>query len=162
MDFELTEDQRAIAEMAQSVFADYCTDDRLRQFDTSEQAYMQPLWELCVETGLQALAIPEALGGSGLGMAELMLVLQAQGRALGQVPLWRHQLAAATVAQFADESLQPWAVEAAAGRALLTLDLSGLYSAHGIELHGVEADGGWRLKGRVGALALAEDRKSVV
>ena len=89
MDFDITEDQGAIAEMAGSVFADYCSDDRLRQFDTSEQAYMQPLWELCVETGLQALAIPEAQGGSGLGMTELMLVLQAQGRALGQVPLWR-------------------------------------------------------------------------
>lgn len=39
MDFDISEDQGAIAEMAGSVFADYCTDDRLRQFDTSEQAY---------------------------------------------------------------------------------------------------------------------------
>ena len=162
MDFDISEDQGAIAEMAGSVFADYCTDDRLRQFDTSEQAYMQPLWELCVETGLQALAIPEAQGGSGLGMTELMLVLQAQGRALGQVPLWRHQLAAATVAQFADPSLQAWAEEAAAGRALLTLDLSGLFNAHGIQLHGVETDGGWRVKGRVGALALAEQSQAAL
>lgn len=30
MDFEFTEDQGAIAEMAGSVFADYCTDDRLQ------------------------------------------------------------------------------------------------------------------------------------
>ena len=135
MDFEFTEDQSAIAEMAGSVFADYCTDDRLRQFDTSQQAYMEPLWQLCVETGLQALAIPEAQGGSGLGMTELMQVLQAQGQALGQVPLWRHQLTAATLAQFAAPSLQSWVADAAAGRALLTLDLSGLYSARGIALH---------------------------
>ena len=63
MDFEFTDDQHAIADMAGSVFADYCTDDRLRQFDTGHQAYMEPLWELCIETGLQALAIPEAQGG---------------------------------------------------------------------------------------------------
>ena len=162
MDFEFTEDQAAIAEMAGSVFADYCTDDRLRQFDTSDQAYMQPLWQLCVDTGLQALAIPEARGGSGLGMTELMLVLQAQGRALGQVPLWRHQLAAATLAQFADESLQPWVEEAAAGRALLSLDLGGLHNAHGIALQAVRADGGWSLSGRVGALALAEQSQAAL
>lgn len=162
MDFEFTEDQGAIAEMAGSVFADYCTDERLRQFDTREQAYMEPLWQLCVETGLQALAIPEAQGGSGLGMTELMLVLQAQGQALGQVPLWRHQLAAATLAQFADPSLQSWAVDAAAGKALLTLDLSGLYNARGIGLHAQSVDGGWRLSGHVGALALAEQSQAAL
>ena len=105
MDFEFTEDQHAIAEMAGSVFADYCTDDRLRQFDTSEHAFMEPLWHLCTETGLQALAIPETHGGSGLGMTELLAVLEAQGRALGQVPLWRHQLTAATLAAWADPAL---------------------------------------------------------
>ena len=162
MDFEFTEDQAAIAEMAGSVFADYCTDDRLRQFDTSEQAFMEPLWQLCVETGLQALAIPEAQGGSGLGMTELMRVLEAQGRALGQVPLWRHQLAAATLAQFADPSLKAWAVDAAAGRAMLSLDLSGQNNAQGIELHAVAADGGWRVDGRVAALALAEQSQAAL
>ncbi|MES2869647.1 MAG: acyl-CoA dehydrogenase family protein [Pseudomonadota bacterium] len=162
MDFEFSEDQSAIAEMAGSVFADYCTDDRLRQFDTSDQAYMEPLWKLCVETGLQALAIPEAQGGSGLGMTELMQVLEAQGRALGQVPLWRHQLAAATLAHFAAPSLQGWASEAAAGRALLSLDLSGVSNAHGIELQAQAADGGWRLSGRVGALALAEQSQAAL
>ena len=162
MDFDISEDQGAIAEMAGSVFADYCTDDRLRQFDTSDQAYMEPLWKLCVETGLQALAIPEAQGGSGLGMTELMQVLEAQGRALGQVPLWRHQLAAATLAHFAAPSLQGWASEAAAGRALLSLDLSGVSNAHGIELQAQAADGGWRLSGRVGALALAEQSQAAL
>ena len=96
---------------------------------------------------LYSAAIPEAQGGSGLGMTELMLVLQAQGGALGQVPLWRHQLAAATLAQFAQASLSSWAVEAAAGRALLTLDLSGLHTARGMRLHARAAEGGWRIDG---------------
>ena len=162
MDFELTEDQSAIAQMAGSVFADYCTDDRLRQFDTSEAAFMQPLWQLCVETGLQALAIPQAQGGSGLGMTELMQVLQAQGGALGQVPLWRHQLAAATLAHGADPALLTWASEAAAGNALLTLDLNGLSSARGIELHATAHEGGWQLEGRVAALPLAEESQAAL
>ena len=95
-------------------------------------------------------------------MTELMCVLEAQGRALGHVPLWRHQLAAVTLAQFADPALQAWAVEAAAGRSLLTLDLSGLNSAHGMALHAQPVEGGWRLSGRVGALALAEQSQAAL
>lgn len=162
MDFEFSEDQNAIAELARNVFTDYCTDNRLRQFDTCDNAYMEPLWQLCVETGLHALAIPQAQDGSGLGMTELMRVLEAQGSAMGQVPLWRHQLAAATVALFAAPSLNVWATEAAAGRALLTLDVSSVNSAQGIQLH-AEANGqGWKVNGRVAALPLAEQSQAAL
>jgi len=156
MDFELNEDQRAIAEMAGSLMSDYCTDERLRDWDLSGQAYMQDLWTSCVETGLHALAIPEAAGGSGLGMTELMQILDAQGGALAQVPLWRHQLAAATLSGFGDASLAPWVEQAVAATGLLTLTLDGLTSVRGIELHASAEADGWRLNGRVAALALAE------
>lgn len=52
MDFELNEEQRAIAEMAGGLFADYCTDDRLRAFDGTGEPFMAGLWQSCVETGL--------------------------------------------------------------------------------------------------------------
>ncbi|MAD47473.1 MAG: acyl-CoA dehydrogenase, partial [Oceanospirillaceae bacterium] len=94
MDFSLTEDQRAIAEMAGSLFSDICTDDRLREAVENNETTMDDLWQTCLETGLHALYIPESVGGSGLGITDLMTVLQAQGRGLGQVPLRRHQIAA--------------------------------------------------------------------
>ncbi|MEG1042038.1 MAG: acyl-CoA dehydrogenase family protein [Pseudomonas sp.] len=156
MDFELSDDQRAIAEMAGSLMSDYCTDERLRDWDLCGQAYMQGLWASCVETGLHALAIPEAAGGSGLGMTELMQILDAQGGALAHVPLWRHQLAAATLAEFGAACLAPWVEQAVAATGLLTLSLEGLNSVRGIELEARAAVDGWRLDGRVGALALAE------
>lgn len=156
MDFELNEDQRAIAEMAGSLMSDYCTDERLRDWDLSGQAYMQALWASCVATGLHALAIPEAAGGSGLGMTELMQILDAQGGALAQVPLWRHQLAAATLAHFGGAPLAPWVEQAVAGTGLLTLSLDGLHNVRGVELAASVQGDGWRLDGRVAALALAE------
>ena len=162
MDFELTEDQRAIAQMASNVFTDYCTDECLRNSDTNGQPFMLALWSLCVETGLHALAIPEAQDGSGLGMTELMLVLEAQGRALGQVPLWRHQLAAATLAQFADKTLMPWASSAANAHTLLTLAIDALSSAHGIELKARRMGNGWSLDGRVAAVPLAEHSQAAL
>ncbi len=157
MDFELNEEQRAIAEMAGGLFADYCTDDRLRAFDGAGEPFMAGLWQSCVETGLQALAIPEDCGGSGLGMTELMLVLEAQGRALGQVPLWRHQLAAATLARFAGSGSAAIVQAAAEGGALLTLALDGLASARGIALQATQAAAGWQLDGTVAAVPLGAE-----
>jgi hypothetical protein len=156
MDFELSEDQRAIAQMADSLFVDHCHDDYMRQWDISGEPMMAPLWKLCIETGLQALAIPEEHGGSGLGMTELMLVLQAQGKALAQVPLWRHQLAAATLARFAALGSAQWIAKAASGEALLSLSIDGLNSALGIELQATACAAGWSINGRVAALSLGD------
>lgn len=102
MDFQLTEDQRAFADMAQSLFADYCTDDKLREHDSSGQPYMQALWQQCVAAGLHSILVPEAAGGLGLGATELMAVLEQQGRALAQVPLWQQQVAVAALARFGE------------------------------------------------------------
>ena len=162
MDFELSEDQRAIAQMADSVFVDHCHDDYMRQWDTSGEPMMAPLWKLCIETGLQALAIPEEHGGSGLGMTELMLVLQAQGKALAQVPLWRHQLAAATLARFDSSISAPLIGMAATGEALLSLSVDALNSALGIELQASACADGWVINGRVAALSMADQAQAAL
>src|SRR5690606_41525905 len=107
MDFSLSEDQRAIAEMADSVFRDYCTDERMREFDLDGQPFMLPLWQTCIETGLSALAIPEAFGGSGMGITDLHRVLKAQGAGLGQVPLCQPEPAAACRADHGPDSQPP-------------------------------------------------------
>jgi 3-oxocholest-4-en-26-oyl-CoA dehydrogenase beta subunit len=162
MNFELNEDQQAIAEMAGNVFADYCSDERLRDADLAGEPYMEGLWAMCVETGLHALAIPESCDGSGLGATDLMVVLEAQGRALAQVPLWRHQLAATALAQFGGEALAPWVTQAASAKALLTLSLEGLDSAHGIELKARREGDGWLLQGRAAAVPLAEQAQAAL
>lgn len=162
MDFELNEDQRAIEQMADSLFVDHCDDEFMRQWDSRGEPLMSGLWNLCVETGLHALAIPEEQGGSGLGMTELMLVLQAQGRSLGQVPLWRHQLAAAALALFGGARGADWAGQAASAEVLLSLSLDGLAAAHGIALQATAEGQGWRLEGRVAALALGQQARAAL
>ena len=152
MDFELSEDQRAIAQMADGLFVDHCHDEYMRQWDTSGESMMAPLWALCIETGLHALAIPEEHGGSGLGMTELMLVLQAQGKAL----------AAATLARFDAGDSAGWVAKAASGEALLSLSLDGLSSARGIELQAQTNTGGWSISGRVAALSLGDQASAAL
>lgn len=151
MDFSLSEDQRAIGEMADGLFRDNCSDEQMRDYDLAAKPFMDDVWQTCIETGLHALAIPEQFGGSGLGMTELFCVLEAQGASLAQVPIWEHQLAAYCLAEFAGEAHRPLLEQAASGEGLLAVALNALNSSLGIELR---LDG-LSLQGQVGAVAYA-------
>ncbi len=154
MNFELSEDQRAFADMAQGLFADYCSDEQLRAHDVSGAPFMPGLWQQCVAAGLHTVLVPEADGGLGLGMTELMAVLEQQGRALALVPLWEQQLALATLAQFAPAALAPIVVQALAGETPLALSLAALSQSRGASLQ-LRRDGeSWTLSGLAPAVPL--------
>lgn len=72
MDFELDEAQREIADLARDV---------LRREDDPEAA-----WKALARAGLLGLAVPEELGGAGLGVLECALVLAEVGRCTADVP----------------------------------------------------------------------------
>ncbi|MBS0507154.1 MAG: acyl-CoA/acyl-ACP dehydrogenase [Proteobacteria bacterium] len=154
MDFQLTEDQRAFADMAQSLFADYCSDDQLRAHDTSGAPFQQDLWQQCVDAGLHSIVVPEEHGGLGLGLTELMAVLEQQGSALALVPLWEQQLAAATLARFGGAQAQA-ALPALAQGELVAVSLAGLAQSRGCTLQLSRAGSGWRLAGTSPAVPLA-------
>lgn len=152
MDFQLSEDQSAFADMAQSLFADYCTDDKLRAHDMSGAPFMQALWQQCVDAGLHGILVPESAGGLGLGMTELLAVLEQQGRALAQVPLWQQQVGVAALVRFAGQaSAVDAVVQAAMQGALLAVSLESVVASRGAPLQ--LRDG--QLSGRLHAVALA-------
>ena len=148
MDFQLTEDQRAFADMAQSLFADYCTDDKLREHDASGRPYMEDLWQQCVAAGLHSILVPESAGGLGLGATELLAVLEQQGRALAQVPLWQQQVAATALVKFA-EGVDA-VVQSAMEGELIALSLESMVASRGAALHLQ----GQTLNGKLNAVAL--------
>jgi len=92
LDFTYSEDQRAIQELAESIFGDHCTDAYQASRDQSSDSFDQKLWSTLCEAGLPSLLISESAGGSGLGMTDLSVVLQAQGRFLAPVPLGEHAI----------------------------------------------------------------------
>ena len=137
MEFDFSEEQRAIADMAASVFADFCSDDQVRTFWDSGKSYDNGLWQQLAETGLLGLIVAEADGGSGMGMLEQMLTLEQQGRHVAPVPLWRQQLAAAVLARFAAAPLKSaWLEKLISGASLATLSLDGLTASRGLALSG--------------------------
>lgn len=153
MDFSLSEDQRAIGDMANGLFRDNCSDEQMREFDLASKPFMDNVWQTCIETGLHALAIPEQFGGSDLGMAELFCVLQAQGASLAMVPVWEHQLAACCLAEFASDTQTSLIEQAADGQVLLGVSLTSLNSSLGAELTLEASADGYNLTGKVSAVA---------
>lgn len=162
MDFSLTEDQRAFADTAAALLGDHCTDDALRAHDVGEAPFMEPAWREAVQAGLHGVIVPEEAGGLGLGMTDLMPVLQAQGRALALVPLWEHALATAVLARFGGPAHEALVSQAAAGDNLLMLSLADAHASRGLGLR-LQRDGeGWQLQGRVGAVPLAAQAARVL
>jgi alkylation response protein AidB-like acyl-CoA dehydrogenase len=156
VDFQASDEQRAIGEMAARIFADFCTDERIQQFWSGDASHDEPLWRQLREAGLTALILPEQSGGSALGITELCAVLECQGRHLAPVPLWSHQLAVAALQKFGDAApaTAGWSEPADATR-LATLGLEGLQVRRGLQLRAEAALDGWRLQGRSVAVPLA-------
>jgi 3-oxocholest-4-en-26-oyl-CoA dehydrogenase beta subunit len=88
VDFTFTEEQDAVAEAARSVFDGMVTPAHVAEIERTNDRVDDDLWAALARSNLLGLAVPEAHGGSGLGLTEVCLVLEQQGRAVAPVPLW--------------------------------------------------------------------------
>jgi alkylation response protein AidB-like acyl-CoA dehydrogenase len=106
MDFTFDEEQRAIQESADGIFAGLVTPDRVQAVEASEDRVDRELWAELARADLLGLTVPEAFGGGGYGMVELALILEGQGRSLAPVPLWATlALGAMPIAEFGSDAL---------------------------------------------------------
>ncbi|MHB8465426.1 MAG: acyl-CoA dehydrogenase family protein [Acidimicrobiales bacterium] len=106
MDFTFSEEQLAVGELAATIFGDLATVDRIKEVADTDDRVDRRLWSELAKANLLGIALPEAHGGSGLGMTELCLVLEQLGRTLAPVPLVWTAAAALTIAEFAPPALQ--------------------------------------------------------
>ncbi|HEV8310016.1 MAG TPA: acyl-CoA dehydrogenase family protein [Methylomirabilota bacterium] len=82
LDFELTEDQKLIQKVIRDIAARF--EPRRREFRAlmhKDRRYPPELWDALAEAGLMGSLIPEAYGGSGLGLTALVLGLEELGSA---------------------------------------------------------------------------------
>ena len=122
MDFSFTEDQQAIRDLAAQIFGDAASDEKLLAFSRTDETYDESLWQTLAEQGLLGIAIPEAQGGSGLGLVELCLMLEEQGRRVAPVPLHSSLvLGALPITAFGSEAMKGlWLPKLAAGEVKLS------------------------------------------
>ncbi|OWY63092.1 hypothetical protein B7486_54955, partial [cyanobacterium TDX16] len=153
MDFSFSEEQEAVAEAAKAIFDGRSTVERVREVEATDDRIDHELWTELAKAELLGIAVPEAHGGSGLGIIELALVLQAQGRTVAPVPLWATTcLGALPIARYGtDEQQATWLPGVVSGDVVLTAALEQLGAAPPTVVEGVSAtpDGdGWSLTGR--------------
>lgn len=150
MDFTLTDDQNSLRDLAARIFDDACSDEALRTFTDGGRPYDAALWQTLAEAGLLGVALSEAGGGLGLGMIELGLLLEEQGRTLAPVPLTATiALAAWAIDAHGSAGQREWLPRILSGTAILTVAIE--------EVGGIDpawpacaatSDGnGWRLSG---------------
>ena len=159
MDFTLTEEQEAVRQAATSVFTGSVTPDRVLSTELGDARVDRELWAALAAADLLGLAVPEDLGGGGLGLTELCLVLEAQGRCVAPVPLWSTLvLGALPIARFGTPvQRRRWLPSVASGEVMLTAALSGAgrgpRSPTGVRAERTGA--GWCLTGTVLAVPQA-------
>jgi alkylation response protein AidB-like acyl-CoA dehydrogenase len=93
MNFDFDDDQRAIKSTARELLASRSTLERVRAAAESGR-YDDDLWRELCGLGWPGIAVAEELGGQGLGMVELVVLLEELGYAVAAVPLLGSALAA--------------------------------------------------------------------
>ncbi|MGW7089184.1 acyl-CoA dehydrogenase family protein [Streptomyces sp. NPDC054871] len=122
MDFQLTEDQRALMGGLRELLEGRFDGAALREAaDRGAPSLDRALWRELGDAGFFSLRMPEEEGGVGLGLPEAVLVFEQAGRALLPGPLVATFLAAgdvtgaaqgATVVTAVSGGLVPWLDEA--------------------------------------------------
>lgn len=166
MDFTYSDDQIALRDLAARIFDRGAPDVMLAERSAGRCAYDAGAWRQLAETGLLGLAIGPGFGGLGLGMVDLGLLLEEQGRTLAAVPLTATiVLAAMTIDRFgADAQRQRYLPAVLEGAALLTaaIDEAGnpdpLYPATRARQDG----GGWILSGVKTAVPYAAEAAAML
>jgi acyl-CoA dehydrogenase len=126
MDFTQNDNQRELSALTRKILSDRVTQERLREVEAGGDRFDPALWAELASSGILAAALPESLGGAGLGLLEQCSVLIEIGRAVGPAPyLASVVLGAGALTAFGSRDQQArWAGPAGRGEILLTAALS--------------------------------------
>ena len=80
MEFALDDDQLALQTTARQFLAERTPSAYVRAMTEDDSGVTDELWEQLVDLGWVGLLVPEANGGAGMGMLEMMVVLEEMGR----------------------------------------------------------------------------------
>jgi alkylation response protein AidB-like acyl-CoA dehydrogenase len=123
MNFDFTDDQQAIKRTANELLAARFKPERMRELAEAER-YDDDAWREMSELGWAGIFIDEDHGGQGLGIVELVILMEELGYALAPVPFLSNA-AAGLALQFAgtDEQKERWLPGIASGEARGTVGM---------------------------------------
>ncbi|MCP4038699.1 MAG: acyl-CoA/acyl-ACP dehydrogenase [bacterium] len=125
MNFDLTEEQELLQEMARNFVSNECPPTRVHELFDAEEGHALELWRGLCELGLGGIQVPSDFGGAGLDLLELALVSEVLGEAAVPGPFVGHSLAClALVLAGSEEQKQLWLPRLVSGELIATVALS--------------------------------------
>jgi acyl-CoA dehydrogenase len=159
MDFTYSEEQEAVRELAERIFTERVTHERLKEIELAaaeEGPIDRALWGELAAAGLLGIHLDEAYGGSGLDFVAACLVIEAAGRTAAYVPVVETMVyGAAPVALFGTEAQRAALLPGvSAGTTILTAALAELVGevilsggTSPVTTAARQPDGSWVLEG---------------
>jgi alkylation response protein AidB-like acyl-CoA dehydrogenase len=106
MQFGLSESQQILKDTARKFFANECPIAQVRKLMATDTAYDAALWQKLAEQGFTGIIFPEDFGGMGLGVVELVLLMEEAGYALLPGPLFSSLMAGSVLQACGSEAQQ--------------------------------------------------------
>ena len=151
MDFAFTSDQQLLKNSARAFLDEHCKPAAVRLLWDDPRGESEAMWKEMAQLGWLGLALPEAHGGSDLGMLETALLLEELGRASYPGPYLPTALVAIAIARAGtDAQKQRWLSAVGAGGARATvalLDGELSWSPDAIATRAETSGAGWTLSG---------------
>lgn len=119
-DFSLSEEQEAVRATFRAALERTCPIERVEAAAAGNPpGYDEKLWRQLLDMRIVAMGVPEAAGGDGAGLTELVLVAEQQGAFLAPVPLVEAVVSGRLLARCGDE----WLADVVEGNRLATVAL---------------------------------------
>ncbi len=124
MNFDFSEEEEAVKELAAQILSDSTSFDRLREVEGDDDGpgFDRELWASLAEANLIGVSTSEDHGGQGFSYLALCLLLEEAGRHLAPVPLLESVVyAALPIERFGSDTLKKeWLPKLVAGERILT------------------------------------------
>lgn len=123
MNFDLSDEQKMLAEQARGLLAERTPFDHLRALIDSGAEWDEPLWRELGAMGFLGANIPEATGGLGMTELDLGVISEELGRANAAVPFFSSIVLCADAIRLAGSAAQQaeWLPKLASGEVVGTL-----------------------------------------
>ena len=151
MDFAFTSDQQLLKNSARAFLDEHCKPATVRLLWDDPRGESEAMWKDMAQLGWLGLALPEAHGGSDLGMVETAVLLDELGRACCPGP-YLPTVVAATAINTAGTDAQksrwlPAVCSGSARAALALIDGELSYAPEAVTTRAEKSGAGWTLSG---------------
>jgi alkylation response protein AidB-like acyl-CoA dehydrogenase len=147
LDLAFTEEQEMLRDVVRSLLAEHSPPTVVREMEDHPVGHPADLWKQLGALDLLGLLVPEAHGGSGMGLLDGVVLYEELGRALAPTPHFVSCVASAgaLAAGGTDAQKASWLPRIASGAAVLTpawVEPDGGHGPQGVRTRATTDDGG--------------------